>query len=148
MDKRRRARLLRGSELEQWLLRYQDALAEEALISQRIDTLDSYAKRTTHHITGMPGYQGDGSLIPALSDEREKLRCEVSRSQQIRGEILAAIERLPNDERRLLTAYYIEGMSLERAAEFVPCSTRSAGEIKKTALLRLGVILGQQSGGD
>lgn len=131
---RRRARPQHLSPVELWLLRYQDALADEALIAQRIDSLDAYAKSTTRRITGLPHADHDGSLIPRLCDERQALLDDAARLQSIKAEIVDCLNRLPDDERRLLTAYYVEGVSLEKAAQFVPCSTRLAVDMKKRAL--------------
>lgn len=133
----RRRRIRPRSDVERRLLQYQNAVAEEALLLERIERLELRAKALTRQITGVPASSGEGMTLPELADERERLRGGVARLQRIKEAALELLALLPDDERRLMTAYYVEGLSIERAAEFVPCSRRTAFALKEQALRRL-----------
>lgn len=134
-----RRRVIRedASELELWLLRYSDAVADEALCVERLAQLETYAKATTRRITGLPGAKGEGNLLPELGDERSKLEQRVRDGLRVRGEISAALGLLPPDLRRLMEAYYIDGKSWESAAEAVPCHVNTVAGLRKKALTLL-----------
>lgn len=123
------------------LKQYQNALADQRLLEERIDHLDAYAKSATRRITGMPRSGGGGDCIPSLIDERKHLLSKIERIQRLKQEILSLIELLPDDEKRLLTAIFILGLSVEKAAAFVPCSERTAYDLKKRALHKLDLEL-------
>lgn len=129
-----------ASGVEKALLRYQNALAEERLLQSRIDSLEDRTKATTRRITGLPKADA-ADAVPLLLDERSRLKAMVERSQEIKEEVLCMLSALPDDQKRLLTAYYVEGKSLEAAAEYVPCSKRTAVEMKKRALLNIAKLL-------
>ena len=122
------------SPLELWLLRYHDATEDEKLCTERIGELESYAERTTRRITGMPSGQGNGEVIPRLSDERSKLKERVKESQSIRAEISEALAKLPPELRRMMEAYYVDGKSWEKAAETVPCHPNYVPKLREKAL--------------
>ena len=140
MKNRKRYNKHNLSDTERWLERYQNAIAEEKLLQERIDSLDARAKSTTKRLSDMP--KGNAvDVIPSLSDERDRLLERVQRSQTIKNEILSVISQLPDDERRLLEAYYIDGKTIEKAADFVPCVKRTAIEMKNRALLKIATLL-------
>lgn len=134
-----RKRVIRedASELELWLLRYADAVADERLCVERLAQLESYAKATTRRITGQPGAIGEGNLLPELGDERSKLEQRVRDGLRVRREIADALGLLPPDLRRLFEAYYIDGKSWEQAAEAVPCHINTVAVLRKKALTLL-----------
>lgn len=136
----RRKNIRPRSDAERRLLQYQNAAAEEALLLKRLEGLDSRAGDLTRQISGVPSASGNGMTLPELADERERLRGGVKRLRRIKEDALALLAMLPDDERRLMTAYYVEGLSIERAAEFVPCSRRTAFALKEQALRRLDVM--------
>lgn len=136
----RRRNIRPRSDVERRLLRYQNAVAEEALLLERIDRLDSRARALTRQLSGVPSASGKGMTLPELADERERLSGGVKMLQRIKEDALALLAMLPDDERRLMTAYYVEGLSIERAAEFVPCSRRTAFALKEQALRRLASL--------
>lgn len=128
------------TDIERWLERYQKALNDERLLMNRIDALEARTQSVTARITGMPKGECDDA-VPNLIDERERLKRLVLEAEEVKTAISNVIDRLPEDERNLLTAYYIDGYSLERAAEFVPCSKRAAIDMKKVAIRHIESLL-------
>lgn len=63
-------------------------------------------------------------LLPTLSADEESLRNRIGEIYRAREAILGLLAKLPDAERRLLTAYYVEGLSWEQASEYYPCSPR------------------------
>ena len=63
-------------------------------------------------------------LLPTLSADEESLRNRIGEIYRAREEILVILDKLHDAERRLLTAYYVEGLSWEQASEYYPCSPR------------------------
>ncbi len=68
--------------------------------------------------------QHASELIPDFEPKRDELRRKLELICNERLEVLEILSRLPDDERRLLTAYYVEGLTWEQASEYYPCSPR------------------------
>lgn len=103
-----------------WLRRYQDSLRREQELLEEIEHLRAEATRVTQALSGMPG-GGDGQSLPRAVERilqtQEQLREKINTCQQVRQEIAAAVEQLPDlRERDILRRRYILSQRFEQIA--------------------------------
>lgn len=94
-------------DVERRLRAYRALALEEQLLQPQLERV--------HHAV---------DLLPTLSADEESLRNRIGEIYREREAILGILDKLPDAERRLLTAYYVEGLSWEQASEYYPCSPR------------------------
>lgn len=68
--------------------------------------------------------QHASELIPNFEQQRNEVQQKLEIICSERTAVLEILSRLPDAERRLLTAYYVEGLTWEQASEYFPCSPR------------------------
>lgn len=103
-----------------WLRRYQDSLRREQELLEEIERLRTEATRVTQALSGMPG-SGDGQALPRAVERilqaQEQLQAQINTCQQVRREIAATVEQLPDlRERDILRRRYILGQRFEQIA--------------------------------
>jgi DNA-directed RNA polymerase specialized sigma24 family protein len=68
--------------------------------------------------------QHASAVAPELASRYEDVKRKLVDICGERDAVLDILRRLPDAERRLLTAYYVEGLTWEQASEYYPCSPR------------------------
>lgn len=111
-------------------------------IRLRIRTLEDELTRITARLDAVPGGGGHSDRIAAgvaqIVDLEEKLLHRIGRLEAERQEIEALIEELPGQQRDVLYARYVEGMSWNKVARTLHYDGRYVFKIHRAALRRLG----------
>lgn len=94
-------------EVEKKLKAYRSLALEEKLLQPQLERINRA-----------------GEILSDLRAEEVALQKRITEIYCAREEILRLLKKLPDAERRLLTAYYVEGLSWEQASEYYPCSPR------------------------
>lgn len=97
-----------------WLKRYQDSLRIQRELELEVERLQSEATRITPLLSGMPRGQGDGQQLPraveAVTEAQVELQEQVLRCEEMRKEVIAAIESVSNHrDREILRRRYVLG---------------------------------------
>lgn len=128
-----------------WLRRYQESLQIEKELEQEIEQLRTRACRATRCLTGLPG-GGDGQAIPRSVEkilrEKEKLENRIIKSEMIRKEVIATIEKKQNEnqiEGLILYKRYILGKTFDLIADEMDCSLRWCFAVHKKSVSSLEI---------
>ena len=123
-----------------WLRRYRQALRDEARLRDRIKAVRSWAESTTQALRPVTGSGSqDGTKIERgaelLDQYQRELQAQLKASEQIRVEIEAAINALPNAlQRDVLQARYIDGLPWFKIANRLYISERHAKRLHRKAM--------------
>ena len=127
-----------------FLKRYQECLKIEKSIQDEIRELQESAIMPAHIMDGMPHGTGKSDLSSyAVRRERlfDQLYAEMDRRHEIRREIVAAIEKLPNEaEKMILRFRYINGWGWEKVAVKSCYNYRYTLKIHGRALAHLEIL--------
>lgn len=112
-----------------WLKRYQDSLRIQRELELEVERLRSEATRITPLLSGMPGGQGDGQHLPraveAITEAQVELQEQVLRCEELRREVLAVIEAVPDvRDREILRRRYVLGQRWEKIGEDMSMNVR------------------------
>ena len=106
-------------------------------MTRRIEELTAQAEKMTASMSGMPrgGSSEFHAVWDALADTRTKYSEALVRGFRLEREIESFLAQIPTTIRRqLLRHVYLEGMSINRAAEEIGRSDRQARRIHTKAL--------------
>jgi RNA polymerase sigma factor for flagellar operon FliA len=114
-------------------------LAELLVVSQatsiRVLSLESLAEMTVNGATEKLTEMADDD--PGIDPH------SVAQSQILRGQLMEAIEDLPERERQIIRLYYIESRSLKSIGLSMAISESRASQLRHRAIRRLRNVLGQ-----
>ncbi|HEU0075057.1 MAG TPA: FliA/WhiG family RNA polymerase sigma factor [Dehalococcoidia bacterium] len=115
-------------------------LAELLHVSQatniRVLSLESLADMTVNGAT---------EKLTELADEDPGIDPDsVTQSQILRGQLMEAIEDLPERERQIIRLYYIESRSLKSIGRSMAISESRASQLRHRAIRRLRNVLGEE----
>lgn len=117
-----------------YLLRYRLAVARVQELSEDIARLQAQAERTTLHLTGMPGGRGHDrfSRIEDCKEDKEHQLARLSRRLSLlRSHTQRIIRAAPLPCRQVLTAVYIDGLSVGTAAIRLGISRTQAYRLRR-----------------
>ena len=124
-----------------FLRQYLNCVRAEKGINDEIETLRASAMLPAIAMDGMPHgtNKSDYSSYAAMLDDlMRKLNAELKRKWNARAEIMAAIEKLPNETEKLVLKFrYINGWKWERIAEMLGYEYRHVTRLHGNALSHL-----------
>jgi RNA polymerase sigma factor FliA len=104
--------------------------------SIRVLSLESLADMTVNGAT---------EKLTELADEDPGIDPDsVTQSQILRGQLMEAIEDLPERERQIIRLYYIESRSLKSIGRSMAISESRASQLRHRAIRRLRNVLGEE----
>lgn len=110
-------------QLRNFRRRYRNAGLELEQLARERNRLYAIAERCTRSPSMAPGYGGSSDPYPDIFDRMGELEAKAEQRLaemcDVRMKVERAIEPLPGRERRLMRAYYIEGMTWEQVAEML-----------------------------
>ena len=126
-----------------FLRQYLNCVRAEKGINDEIETLRASAMLPAIAMDGMPHGTNKSDLssyMAMLDDLMRKLNAELKRKRNARAEIMAAIEKLPNETEKLVLKFrYINGWKWERIAEETYYSYQHIHKIHGKALQHLEI---------
>ena len=124
-----------------FLRQYLNCVRAEKGINDEIETLRASAMLPAIAMDGMPHGTNKSDLssyMAMLDDLMRKLNAELKRKWNARAEIMAAIEKLPNETEKLVLKFrYINGWKWERIAEMLGYEYRHVTRLHGNALSHL-----------
>ena len=103
--------------------------------SIKVMSLESLADMTVNGAT---------EKLTEMADDGEGIDPhEVAQNRQLRAQLLAAIEELPERERQIIRLYYIESRSLKSIGRAMAISESRASQLRHRAIRRLRTVLVQ-----
>ena len=126
-----------------FLRQYLNCVRAEKGINDEIETLRASAMLPAIAMDGMPHGTNKSDLssyMAMLDDLMRKLNAELKRKRNARAEIMAAIEKLPNETEKLVLKFrYINGWKWERIAEMLGYEYRHVTRLHGNALSHLDI---------
>lgn len=129
---------------KQYLLRYRQAEREIRLLHEELAQLESMAVRVTPSYSGEAHGSGSGSRVESATEKINDCKAEInqatSTAMDIRREVMAAIETVPDGRlRELLRRRYILGQKWEQIAWEMDLEFRQTFHLHNRALTQLTI---------
>jgi RNA polymerase sigma factor for flagellar operon FliA len=90
-----------------------------------------------HRLDAMSADGEDFSLLNVISDDEADWPSHVVERKELERIIAVAIDRMPKNERTVLSLYYYEELTLREIAEVMSMHLSRIGQLKSQAILRL-----------
>jgi RNA polymerase sigma factor (sigma-70 family) len=132
--------------------RYREAEQDANRFQRRI----VYLREQVEKLTGQQGgskpqtaaHNSIAGIVSALAEEERQTWEKVERAQQIRREVAAMIDALPDERQRtVMEAYYLQSMSWGEVGNSIDRSENTVRRLRNNALAEIEGMLAEQRRG-